>query len=181
EPLTDLLRADIWWARDNSDNGASWRVPDRLTDPDSSSKRFPAVMDYLSEDTLRVFYLIDSVAGFHVQGQGPATRNPVVVQHVPIACGAVSGPEPLRPMPVPGPTIIRGSLRLAGLGHDPGSENRSGSCPALLLDISGRKVMELQLGDNDVRHLSPGVYFIRAEGSRGQRAEGSSAKVVIKR
>lgn len=30
----------------------------------------------------------------------------------------------------------------------------------LLLDISGRKVMELQPGVNDVRHLAPGVYFI---------------------
>jgi len=36
-------------------------------------------------------------------------------------------------------------------------------------------------GENDVRHLAPGVYFIRAKGSRGQGAEGSGAKVVIQR
>ncbi|MFO7638378.1 MAG: T9SS type A sorting domain-containing protein [bacterium] len=82
-----------------------------------------------------------------------------------------------------GPTIIRGVLTLPrrGAGHDPGSENRSGSCPALLLNISGRKVMELQPGDNDVRHLAPGVYFIRAEGASGQGFDGSSRKVVIQR
>ncbi|MFO7638188.1 MAG: hypothetical protein R6X14_02630 [bacterium] len=60
-----------------------------------------------------------------------------------------------------GPTVVRGSLSLTDLGHDPGSENRSGSCPAFLLDATGRKVMELQPGDNDVRHLAPGVYFVR--------------------
>jgi hypothetical protein len=71
---------------------------------------------------------------------------------------------------VPNPTIIRGVLDRAGLGHGPA-----------LLDISGRKVMDLQSGENDVRHLAPGVYFIRTEGPRGQGVEGSSRKVVIQR
>jgi hypothetical protein len=31
----------------------------------------------------------------------------------------------------------------------------------VLLDITGRKVMELQPGDNDVSRLAPGVYFVR--------------------
>ncbi|MEO0067722.1 MAG: hypothetical protein ABIK23_01125 [candidate division WOR-3 bacterium] len=30
-----------------------------------------------------------------------------------------------------------------------------------LVDVTGRKVLELKPGENDVRHLSPGVYFIR--------------------
>ncbi|MFO7676506.1 MAG: C1 family peptidase [bacterium] len=70
-------------------------------------------------------------------------------------------------------TIVRGSLSLTGLGHDPGSENRSGSCPALLLDISGRMVMELLPGDNDVRHLAPGVYFVRRQDT------GESSRLVL--
>ena len=41
--------------------------------------------------------------------------------------------------------------------------------------------MDLQPGENDVRHLSPGVYFLRAEGPRIQGAEGSSQKVVIQK
>jgi YVTN family beta-propeller protein len=35
-----------------------------------------------------------------------------------------------------------------------------------LLDISGRKVMDMQAGANDVRALTPGVYFIREAGAQ---------------
>jgi hypothetical protein len=52
------------------------------------------------------------------------------------------------------------------------------SAEACLLDISGRKVSELQPGVNDIQHVAPGVYFVRAaEG--GQRY--TSRKVVIER
>jgi hypothetical protein len=34
---------------------------------------------------------------------------------------------------------------------------------ASLLDISGRKVLDLKSGANDVRALAPGVYFVREE------------------
>jgi hypothetical protein len=33
----------------------------------------------------------------------------------------------------------------------------------VLLDVTGRAVMGLQAGPNDVRHLGPGVYFVRPE------------------
>jgi hypothetical protein len=48
-----------------------------------------------------------------------------------------------------------------------------------LLDISGRKVMDLKPGANDVRHLAPGVYFVRAV-SRELSAV-SCRKVVVTR
>jgi len=32
-----------------------------------------------------------------------------------------------------------------------------------LLNISGRKVLDLKPGANDIRHLSPGVYFYRLD------------------
>lgn len=48
-----------------------------------------------------------------------------------------------------------------------------------LLDISGRKVMDLQSGRNDVCHVAPGVYFVRGEGPRGQGVKGSSVRKVI--
>ena len=51
---------------------------------------------------------------------------------------------------------------------------------ASLLDISGRKVLELTPGANDVRTLAPGIYFVRHEG-RGARDVGSMRKVVIQR
>jgi YVTN family beta-propeller protein len=50
--------------------------------------------------------------------------------------------------------------------------------PAVLLDITGRKVMELRQGANDIRSLSPGVYFVRGN-SRGQGSEGSKVRKVV--
>jgi hypothetical protein len=49
-----------------------------------------------------------------------------------------------------------------------------------LLDVSGRRVIELQPGANDVSRLSAGVYFMR-EGLNGKRATAGVRKVVIAR
>jgi hypothetical protein len=54
-----------------------------------------------------------------------------------------------------GPSIVRGVLFLQG-DRGPGTGDR-----AALLDIAGRKVIELHAGANDVSGLAPGVYFIR--------------------
>jgi hypothetical protein len=67
-----------------------------------------------------------------------------------------------------GATIVRGVLFL---NSDRGP--KTGDRPALL-DISGRRLMELHPGANDVRHLSPGVYFVRGDDSEIQGFEGSS-------
>lgn len=59
-------------------------------------------------------------------------------------------------------TIVRGMLFLRW--------SQSGDRPScvgtdpVLRDITGRKVMDLRPGENDVRHLAPGVYFVRAVG-----------------
>jgi hypothetical protein len=52
-------------------------------------------------------------------------------------------------------TIVRGALRL------PASPSHRVTASIVLLDISGRKVMDLNPGANDVSRLCPGVYFIR--------------------
>ena len=49
---------------------------------------------------------------------------------------------------------------------------------AELLDINGRHIMFLQHGPNDVRHIAPGVYFVRSAES-GKRS--AVRKVVIQR
>jgi hypothetical protein len=54
-----------------------------------------------------------------------------------------------------GPTILRGILNLQSAIFNLQSETA-------LLDISGRKVLNLHPGGNDVRSLAPGVYFVRA-------------------
>jgi outer membrane protein assembly factor BamB len=50
-----------------------------------------------------------------------------------------------------------------------------------VLDITGRRVMELKPGPNDVSRLAPGVYFIVQQGPRVQGPTGSRQKVVIAR
>ncbi|MFO7675071.1 MAG: hypothetical protein R6X12_01960 [bacterium] len=163
EHRTDRLRADIWWSRDAYDNGASWQAAASMTTPDSTSKRFPCVVDRLDADTLVVTYLVDLVAGFHVYGEGPATRNPVIVHRVPVEVIGVgesgrSGYSSAGRLP----GIVRGVLRMEDRG--PGTGDRME-----LLDVSGRKVMELKPGSNDVSRLAPGVYFLRVgEESRGR-------------
>jgi len=48
-----------------------------------------------------------------------------------------------------------------------------------LLDISGRKVLELHAGANDVRGLAPGVYFLRSEPSAVSGQPSAVRKVVV--
>jgi hypothetical protein len=64
-----------------------------------------------------------------------------------------------------GATVVRGVLLLPR-SLDP-------SIPRSLLDISGRKVLVLKPGANDISRLSPGVYFVR-------EASGV-AKVIVTR
>jgi hypothetical protein len=94
--------------------------------------------------------------------------------------GMAGRPKPIALGPFPEPTIVGGMLWLGpDLGHDPDSPDGIGSCPASLLDITGRKVLELQPGDNDIRHLAPGVYFVRRPTTEDGRPRTSVRKVVI--
>ncbi|HTW92037.1 MAG TPA: hypothetical protein VMH22_10055 [bacterium] len=52
---------------------------------------------------------------------------------------------------------------------------------AALLDISGRKVLDLHPGSNDVRALASGVYFVREEPSAVSRQPSAVTKIVITR
>jgi YVTN family beta-propeller protein len=84
-------------------------------------------------------------------------------------------------------TIVRGVLFLprAENGDSPPERlrpTRRGTVPifrAALLDISGKKAMDLGPGANDVSGLAPGVYFVRAV-SCGLSA-ASCQKVVVTR
>jgi hypothetical protein len=70
-------------------------------------------------------------------------------------------------------TIVRGILVLS---EAVGGERSAAG--ARLLDVTGRRVMDLQPGDNDIRHVAPGVYFLRSAGS-GERS--AVRKVVVQR
>jgi hypothetical protein len=47
----------------------------------------------------------------------------------------------------------------------------------VLLDATGRQVLAIRPGPNDVSSLAPGVYFVMAEGSRVQGFQGS--RIVV--
>ncbi|UCG44141.1 MAG: hypothetical protein JSU73_05905 [candidate division WOR-3 bacterium] len=63
-------------------------------------------------------------------------------------------------------TIVSGTLRCQPTASSP-------LLAAELHDITGRKVMELRAGENDIRHLAPGVYFVKEEGPRIEPSDGT--------
>jgi hypothetical protein len=75
-------------------------------------------------------------------------------------------------------TVVRGVLLL---NRDC---PRTGTVPkAVLLDGSGRLVLALHYGANDVSHLAPGVYFVVSEPSAASRQPSAVTvrKVIIQR
>jgi hypothetical protein len=64
---------------------------------------------------------------------------------------------------IPKPTVVRGMLELPRdmTGQNGDCPSGGGPVPALLLDVAGRKVMDLKPGLNDIRHLAPGIYYLR--------------------
>jgi len=96
-----------------------------------------------------------------------------------------------------GASIVRGVLFLPrdmGAGHS--CEN--GDCPAsnsmrcsgglspvfakpALLNIIGRKVLDLKPGPNDVSRLAPGVYFVLEAHAQAQAQAQAARKAVIQR
>ena len=69
-----------------------------------------------------------------------------------------------------GATIVRGLLRMP---------LRVG--PNRLLDVTGRRVLDLLPGANYVRALAPGVYFIREGLGTGGEGLGRTQKIVVTR
>jgi len=72
-------------------------------------------------------------------------------------------------------TIVRGVLML------PATSSSGTQTLGCLLDVSGRTVLDLQPGANDVRTLAPGVYFVREEPSAVSRERAAVCKVIVTR
>ena len=173
EVSTNRLRAGIWLSG-SADNGLSWTSGELITERNTYSHRFPSIVDRivpgdLSGDTVCVLYMIDSLSGFYVQSEGPASHNPIVCQFV-IAPrpGIEQTKDDARRTACPGPTIVRGVILLPRF-LDP-------SITPCLLDISGRSVLNLHTGANDVSCLSPGVYFCRLTAGSASSAQASGAE-----
>jgi len=164
ETTTSRLRADIFIARDNGNNGASWQRVTRITNQGTWSCRFPSAVDYFDDDTFRVSYVIDQQAGFYANSprEGAATRNPVVVQKVPLPLGIAEGKGPvvscveLSAAPNPFARVTTISYQLG----------RAGPMALAVLDVTGRNVRTLASG-----FRKPGTYSVSwdARDSRGRQ------------
>jgi YVTN family beta-propeller protein len=98
------------------------------------------------------------------------------------ASSGVETQDDLLAGPKPAPTIIRSVLVLNGPGtRSELPERNSVMSRAVLLDVGGRKVLDLRSGANDVRALAPGVYFVRGPETVDGRPVASVRKVVVTR
>ena len=84
-----------------------------------------------------------------------------------------STPYALRTTPIP--TIVRGVL------ETPETTSREPQAANALLDIAGRKVLDLHPGPNDVSRLAPGVYFVREEPETSGHKLRAIRKITITR
>lgn len=175
EPATGLLRSEIFATR-SIDNGATWGWSCQLTDPDSTSKRFPSIAPRAWRDTCFVCYEDDLVAGFGISpyGQGPVTNNPIIVQRFKPIWYSVSDDATRRPAVMAlalRPNPVRGSSTIS---YD---LPKSGNVRLSVCDVSGRTIRMLANeskgpgrysarwdGKNDSGTLLPaGIYFCRLE------------------
>ena len=162
--VTGLARADVWASR-SQDRGMSWGSPIRLTEPDSTSKRFPYLAEVV-DDTLRILYFADQIAGFWEQGQGEQTTNAVV--HLRVAADFLPTAIAEKPAPWPRtlavsvlPTLSTGEFSIRPM---PGIRIRR----IRVLDNSGRVVAEPPPSERSWGETAAvGVYFLRIETDQG--------------
>ena len=119
-----------------------------------------------------------SLAGIAQSGNRPVVGFVDSLDHVWVARAVPSGVSERDVRSVPGSTptatVVRSVLLLPAYG-----EGRKAN--GELLDVYGRKVAELHPGANDVRGLSPGVYFVREAQAQAQAQAQSIRKVVVTR
>jgi len=181
DPVTGLCRADVWAAR-TSGAAHNWSPALRLTQPDSTSKRFPFLSEVVN-DTLHIIYFADQVAGFSEQSQGPQTTNAIMYLQVPVdllpAGIAESKPLPVRrlrleasPNPFAGTTTIRVSDSSLVAHHS--------SLIVRVFDAAGRSVYSASVDPSHTASFSfgdavpSGIYFVTA----GTGPNAASCRVV---
>jgi hypothetical protein len=89
--------------------------------------------------------------------------------------GLEQGDNPQASVLKPQATVVHGVLYL------PPASDVVRHASSVLLDISGREVMELRPGPNDVSRMSPGVYFIRKRQAAVGPGPSAVRRVVVAR
>ncbi len=140
----ELLRADIWWTH-SSDNGQSWAEGEKITDGGAVSHRFPFILDNIT-DTVMVWYMIDQIAGFFIQGEGPATNNPIVVQKWENPYGAGVKEERQERLKIEACAVPNPFSRTTRISY---AVPHSGDVSLVVYDIAGRPVRSLVSGRSE--------------------------------
>ena len=139
---THLFEDSINWIyyRNSTDGGLNWGQSVRLSDSGSA--------DYVSialcSSAVHLLWRDNRDGNYEIYYKRNPTGN----------IGIDESSLSQTAYPKPGPTIISDVLNLQSVIHNLKSE-------IALLDITGRKVTDLKPGVNDIRHLAPGVYFLR--------------------
>jgi len=146
----------------SSDHGVSWSIPELVTDDTTADSQEPDIAADSAGHGFVVWHDWRTGNGWILF----ATNSPAAIAEQP--------QQPQRHGTQLFATMVRSVLFLAE-ATSPKLEASS------LLDIGGRKIMDLTPGANDVSRLSPGVYFIREGlGIRGEGL-GKTQKVVVTR
>jgi hypothetical protein len=162
------LGYDIYYAS-SSDHGASWSDIDPVYEDTVLSNWYPDI----GVDSAGYVYIVWSHGPSNLGEIWLSTNNPSAIAEEPTQPAITARPSA---------TVVRGVLVLDGLGTQSElPERNSVMSRAALLDISGRKVLDLHSGANDVRALAPGVYFIREGLGIGGEGPGRTQKVVVAR
>jgi hypothetical protein len=154
------LGYDIYYAS-SSDHGASWSDIEPVYVDTILSNWYPDIV----VDSAGYVYIVWSHGPSNVGEIWLATNNPAAIAEEPTQ-QPISAP--------PSATVVRNVLFLA---ERPSTSASTSS----LLDISGREVLDLKPGANDVSRLSPGVYFVREELQASSHKLQAVRKVVVTR
>jgi hypothetical protein len=146
----------------SSDHGASWSSLTRVNDGGAKATQFPDI----GVDSEGYAYVVWCDTRNNRNEIWFSTNAPAAIAEQPMQ-QAISAQ--------PSATVIRGVFVL------PISPRPRVSESPRLLDACGRKVMDLGPGENDVRSLAPGVYFVRSGPSTVSREPSAVSKVVITR
>jgi len=162
---------------------AAFNGPTMLSMPAGWGARYALVEACLASDT--TYFLTHrefpvDVPVWHTRDAVARGEDTVVTAAMAWIDSAAAVAEELEPLTADGSplaaTIIRGVLVLGAADSKQNIGDR-----AELLDIAGRKALDLRPGANDVSRLSPGVYFVRSEPSAASRGPSTVTKVVIQR
>jgi DNA-binding beta-propeller fold protein YncE len=135
----------------------------------------------------------DSLAGAYENLPTCASLMPNPEQHsIYAVCGdvilvytdappGVEEGRPQAPTCKPQASVVRGVLYMPRDMTETGSAVSDRVPRPALLDIIGRKVVDLLPGPNDISHLSPGIYFVREEPQASSPEPQAVRKVVVTR